>query len=492
MNSTVLLSDVPRCLRLSDVFVGDPAVRVVASPGWRDAWRDRATPTDGAEAFRRDAVEQCLDLVGVLRGYREPQDGEHWRTPAGSEERLLAQVSAILGLGGTALHHVRALAIDEDLPDPGRVFAALFVLGCVEGSTWLEAIREVFVTAVARHPQEAAAAVEALCLAPNPGIADLLHPLLADERWRLRAAAVRVLAYREALDDAAWRHAAQDLEPGVAQAALGAPLWRLDPGGCETVLASIAARTEAPEALVAAALRAGATHGMNALHGIALKRAAHSAAWADALHAVALHGRPEDAPLLRAALGTGDRWLAVRAAGRLGAVSLMPDLVGLLLETPCTPEEAKQLHAAIHAISGLPVDAKGVWRQTWHDRAEAYREDRRYIEGQEAAPRWLLSLLCAPTAARPTRQALYASLCLAARTSLPRFNAYDFVGEQVQALCRIGAALGISRSAAEHAAAEHAAAGQPMAGPPTGGQTSDGHADAGHAPAAGGQRIPHG
>lgn len=455
MNPPVLMSDAPRCLAVPEVFVGAPAVRVVAAPGWRDAWRGDGRDTGasgapgapgasgaGTSAFRRDAVTQCLDLIGVLRGYREPQDGEHWRTPAESEERLLAQVNAILGLGDEALRQVRALAIDEDLPDPGRVFAALFVLGCAAGTAWVGEMRDVFVTAVLRHPQEAAAAVEALCLAPNAAVAEAIPPLLADERWRLRAAAARVLAYRDALGEAAWRLAAQDPEPAVAQAALGTPLWRFDPGATESVLVTIAQRPDAPEALVAASLRAGGTHGFNALHGIAAKRAAQQPAQADALYAVAMHGRPEDAALLRAVLNTGQRWLAVRASGRLGSVSLMPELSGLLLESPCTPEEAYQLKVAIQSITGLRADVRGRWLQHWREHAQQYRDDRRYVEGREASPRWLLSLLCAPTASRSARQDLHASLRLAAREPLPRFNAYDFVSDQVRALHRTAAALG--------------------------------------------------
>ena len=70
-----------------------------------------------------------------------------WLIPAASERRLLAQVNVIIALGPLALDHVRELALDPDVPDPGRVFAVLMVLGCVEDHDWFLAARDLFIAA---------------------------------------------------------------------------------------------------------------------------------------------------------------------------------------------------------------------------------------------------------------------------------------------------------------------------------------------------------
>ena len=136
------LLDVPRCLDLAACHVGAPRADMAREQDSSRFWQ----ATEGARGtvvFRQRAVEQCLDTAAVLRAYREPLDGETWLTPAGSEQRLLAQVNAILALGTTAVGQAASLAIDGDLPDPGRVFAALLVLGCVDGREWINPMREL-------------------------------------------------------------------------------------------------------------------------------------------------------------------------------------------------------------------------------------------------------------------------------------------------------------------------------------------------------------
>ncbi len=161
--------DVPHCVDADAVFVGAPAEVPAAGRGWRASWSD--WPADGGTAaFRRRAVAECFDTLAVLRGYREPLAGETWLLPAASNSGSLAQAGTpYYTAGAPALDQVAGLALDADLPDPGRVFAGVFLLGCVAGPGWLPVLRRIFVGAVQRHPEEAAAAVEAACLAPHPG-----------------------------------------------------------------------------------------------------------------------------------------------------------------------------------------------------------------------------------------------------------------------------------------------------------------------------------
>lgn len=92
----------------------------------------------------------------------------------------------------------------------GRVFAASLVLGCVEGRDWLAPARDIFVAAALRNPVEAAAAVEALSLSPHTEIPNFLAPLLGHGQPRVRAGAIRVLAFRGALAQEAWNDAISD------------------------------------------------------------------------------------------------------------------------------------------------------------------------------------------------------------------------------------------------------------------------------------------
>jgi hypothetical protein len=432
---TRAMLDVPLCLDVDAFFVGAPAPAASASPGWRAAWGD--WPTDGGTgALRQRAAEECLDTAAVLRTYREPLAVETWLIPADSERRLLAQVNAIIGLGPHALGRVVALALDADLPDPGRVFASLFVLGCVAGDRWLGPMGDIFTAAVARNPQEAAAAVEAASLAPQAGIEEIMRPLLAHADPALRASAVRVLSFRESLGVPAWLQALRDADPRIVLAALRVPLRGYDADECDAALVPVL--ESGSEAVVRAALLAGAGLRLRATRERALAIAQHDPAWADAAQAVALHGSLFDAPRLRAMLQGPHRAHAVLAVGTLGAAVLVPDLLALLTDPALPPPEAALVQRVIATITGGPADDAKVLRREWAERAEYYDPACRYRHGCVLEPARLVEWLQAPEGGlRPQRQQLYVELCGQTAGRVPRFSAYDFVGVQSASLQRI-------------------------------------------------------
>ncbi|WP_431286625.1 hypothetical protein [Roseateles chitinivorans] len=435
--------DRPCVLDVATLGAPAPSLRVPAQPGWRAAWpadADRAAPAfdaGGTSVFRRHAAEECLDLVAVLRAYRAPQPEEDWRTPIGSERRLLAQVNAIVGLGHEALEQIAALAIDPDLPDPGRVFAALLVLGCVAGDRPLSEIRRIFETAVTRHPEEGAHAVEALSLAPRSDLSEVLTPLLNHEAAALRAAAVRVLAFRWELPEAAWDAAMRDPNPSVVGAALGAPAQHFDPGRCEPLL--MAAAQSSAEPVARAALRLGAALRLPALHGEATRMATRDGRWADALLAMAMHGHPGDADLLRAMLRSAGRWQAARAAGVLGLPSLVPDLLALH-DDPLRNDEERQLAAQALATIAGPAPDGGDTAAWWHRVAQA-PGDVRVRGGRPLSAGVLLAQLEGPGWWRAGRHDLYLELVAASRGRAPRFSPFDFVAVQDTSLRRIAEAM---------------------------------------------------
>jgi len=426
--------DVPRCLDVERFHVGNPGVELPPSEGWRAAWGERAS-RDGTAEFRRRAVQECLDTVAVLRSYREPLEGETWMTPAESEQRLLAQVNAILGLGPVALEQVAQLAIDEDLPDPGRVFASLFVLSCAAGERWLSAIRRIFAVAVMRHAQEAGAAVEAMGLGPHPGIDACMLLLLDDPQARLRAAAVRVLAYRGTLSEPAWVQAMRDDDIGVLAAALNAPLCGYDDRLCEQGL--LRALGGDNELLVRLALRAGASLRLPCTHARAANLAMRDPAWADSAHALALHADLADERRIEAMLYGPGRGHAVRAAGVMGSASLVEPLLTLLDDPTSSPQEHALVQRALWLIAGLPAgDARQI-REAWAACAGAFRSGVRYRVGRVLHVSGLAQLLKLPEAARAVRQDWYVELAGATAWHAPRFSAYDFVGVQQSSLRRL-------------------------------------------------------
>jgi hypothetical protein len=426
--------DVPRCLDVERFQVRDPVDMPQDSFGWRAAWGGRLVQ-HGTSDFRRRVAHECLDTVAVLRSYREPLEGETWLTPAESEQRLLAQVNAILGLGPAALDQVTQLALDEDLPDPGRVFASLFVLSCAEGERWRPVMRRIFVTAVMRNSLEAGAAVEGMGLGPHPAIDMEMVHLLSDPHGRVRAAAVRVLAHRGALSEAAWMRCMRDEDIGVLAAALGAPLRGYDDRLCEQGIAGVLDSDN--EVLVRLALRAGASLRLPRTHARAASLAMRDPAWADAAHALALHADLADERRIVALLRGPGRWHAAHAAGVLGGASLVEPLLALLDSPQCLPEERLLVQRAIWLITGLPVgDAKQL-RQAWAANAGAFRSGVRYRLGQPLQASGLLQLLKLPGASRTARQDWYQELAGATAWQAPRFSPYDFVGVQQSCLRRL-------------------------------------------------------
>ena len=435
---TRALLDVPRCLKVETSYVGPP--RVLITPRTRrNAWAD-ASPSGGTAAYRRQAVLECLDTAAVLREYREPLEGETWLTPAASERRLLAQVNAIIALGPQALTQVAALSIDPEVPDPGRVFAVLLILGCVEGPDWLAQARDIFLAATLRNPAEAAAAVEALSLCPNPELAMDLAPLLGHEQARVRASTTRVLAFHGALSEDAWDDAIHDRDPSVVAAAACAPLRGYDRGVCERALQPLLARRDA-EALVRLAMRAGLGLRLGAAHDCAVRivRSDHPY-WGDAANCLAMFGYLADASRIREVLAGAHPLEGVDAAVILGSIELEPDLLDLLARDDCTPEASIEIKQALAGITGLAFDTApdaAESRRLWAQGASNFESRVRYRRGRPLSLESLLQSLRAGPGSRDARQRAYLEMLAATESRVPRFSPYDFVGVQAESLRRI-------------------------------------------------------
>ncbi|WP_250475596.1 hypothetical protein [Caballeronia sp. GAFFF1] len=449
MRTTLALTDVPACLGLEASWVGPPRRR----PGDTRApisVRRLTGDVDDTLSFRQHAVRECFDTAAALRVHREPLAGEPWTLPARAEKRLLAQVNAIVALGPNALAQVIRLALDPDLDDPGRVFAALLTLGMVDDQALhMEALR-ILRSAVMRSASEARAAVEALGLSPHPGFDETLALLLRDPQARIREACVRVLAFRGTLSEDAWHTAVRDADLGVSTAALGAPLAGYEPVACEEALEPCFDMRNA-ETRVRLALRAGVSIGSARAHDFASWcMRGEAPGWADAAHCVALFGRASDAPAIARLLQGADPRVGVRAAARLGVVDLVPHLLSVLARHAADSEAAVAARRALQAITGIAFetsdsrDAKAGARDAalrWERHASSFYPGTRYRGGHALSLALLLELLRDGPGSREERDTLYLEMRSATASRVPRFSVHDFVGVQQRALRRIGAWL---------------------------------------------------
>jgi hypothetical protein len=255
----------------------------------------------------------------------------------------------------------------------------------------------------------------------------------------VRAAAVRVLAFRGVLRESDWCAATRDDDGAVKMAALSVPCRGFDTDVCERHLEPLLAAHD--ELLVAAALRAGVgTRAESARHR-ALAIARRDPSWADALHCLAMFGRLKDAEHVEAALADGATSAALRAAATLGAVSLVRPLLAYQGSPAGAPQAHADIRAAVTAITGLPFsdtsDPPSAW-QLWDAHADAFEPRSRYRVGQVFSPALLLHLLReGGSQRRGERQLVYLELLAATRSPVPRFSPYDFVRVQVDALQRI-------------------------------------------------------
>ena len=433
---TLALVDVPRCLRVDASYVGSPRALVAAGG---DGYWSEGLFQDGTEAHRERAVRECLDTAAILRDYIPPAEGETWLIPAASERRLLAQVNVIIALGPLALDHVRELALDPDVPDPGRVFAVLMVLGCVEDHDWFLAARDLFIAASARHPDEATAATEALSLCPHAELPAVFAPLLTHETPSIRGGVIRILSRRGRLTESAWTSALEDRDPAVIGAALDARLGGYDRRVCEQALQPFYERATT-EALVRLALRAGLSLRLGSAHDRAVEIVRSDPAWADALTCLAMFGRTTDVGLFREVLHGPYPELGLDPVTILGCAELVPDLLDLLDVTGLSPEVLLRAKRALTVISGEAFDeaatsaeARGLWSRV----RSRLKPGRRYRNGRLLTLEAQLQSLRGDYGSREGRENVYLDMMAATEARVPPFSAYDFVGTQLEALRHI-------------------------------------------------------
>ena len=178
-------------------------------------WAPERTWLSGAEGERAQLerlARACLEEVAVTATLRqiEPAEPYSWRSVAAFEQRMQACFDALVafgkpyvgaeakgawrpGLDPAAM--ALAYGLDGAAPDPGRVFASVFVLGSIDRD---DSAREAVATLrrLAGDPGCLAAAVEALWLASSPRIDVALDDLVDSCAPPLSAAGLDALLLR--------------------------------------------------------------------------------------------------------------------------------------------------------------------------------------------------------------------------------------------------------------------------------------------------------
>ena len=409
----------------SPIYVDDRA-RFVGEP---------KPPEFGTQAFRDQSAVECLDTAGVLRSYRKPQRGETWLTPLKSERRLLAQVDAIIGLGERAIARVEALAFDPDIPDPSRLFAAAFTLGCIDNERWTNSAVSMLIRAAHRTRAELDAVTEALCLSPNRKIAVVLEPLLSHELLNVRAAAIHIMGYRGTLPEDAWHAAIRSGETSLTISALKAMTHNYRTDACRSALLPLYG--DDSERILRLAMLAGLRLRSRAAYECAAGIADVDPSRADSLRIVALFGVWADIARVRSVIA-GDMALpGMVAAGILGYVDLVPDLFAVIENgeegSKLSLAAADALRMVIGTSCGEPETLAGA-KQFWAAHAGAFDKGSRYRLGKFLSTNLILEQLGEGSWSRKDRQQLYGELMAVTHCRIPPFSPYDFIGAQRLAL----------------------------------------------------------
>lgn len=290
---------------------------------WNEPYAERSKAD-----YLWDVARDCLEDLSGLRGQRRPRLREHWRELQLVEHRLLAQIDAVIACGPSAWREAINSLQEAEIPDPDMVFAVALVLGCLSGEEPVRSVADLLLLCEARDPEEVAALIEAIRLAPNPGVKAALNPLLEHERAGVRGAAASILGARCELDARQTGTMIHAEEPQVVCAAIR----------CAYNLRHSRALNELPrllthryESVVRAALRVATGLSLPEGRRRALDLCGQGRGdFAGSALFVALWGDREDAPVLDRLLADQPGKASVRAAGYLGFIQAIAPLISLL------------------------------------------------------------------------------------------------------------------------------------------------------------------
>ncbi len=142
--------------------------------------RDEAPAALGIDAWRAVRAKECLAEVAMLLSHRTPQLGEVWHSVRPFEERIIANVDAIAGLGPRATQELEQSVLSAPAPDIFGAAALALTCGSVDGRDSLALAESVY-----RRMEQSAeldeAFFDALALTCHPALPAYCERLLDGE-----------------------------------------------------------------------------------------------------------------------------------------------------------------------------------------------------------------------------------------------------------------------------------------------------------------------
>lgn len=143
-------------------------------------------PSTRAQSALRRWARNALEEIGIAGRLRRPDEDEAWTSGRSFEARALVFLDALasLGRGGSEDERLDVASVVEEalheltIPDPARVFAALFSLGCLHGQG---AAARLHVHARSVQPGVSDAVEDALALGSSPLVDDVVLALLCED-----------------------------------------------------------------------------------------------------------------------------------------------------------------------------------------------------------------------------------------------------------------------------------------------------------------------
>jgi hypothetical protein len=179
-----------------------PAPVRPSDEGILEAVFGKALPAPQVVWLRGKSFFEDIAMMSLMR---QAGAAERWTTLEVVEQRMLARVDALLACGTWIFPRLVQLLEDRPVPDPELTWAALFVLGSIDGDDSRDQIaRLVHVTDLEDEALFEALA-DALSFAPHRGIETLLQRFFQGSDKSLVRLSIRVLSRRRALPTDALR-----------------------------------------------------------------------------------------------------------------------------------------------------------------------------------------------------------------------------------------------------------------------------------------------
>lgn len=323
----------------------------------------RAAPASIAD-FYISIVSACSDRIAMLARHR---DDRPLQVRPRAEERLLAQIDAILACGPGAIRDLEVYwHARRDDEEPYRIWPIVSTLAALDGSKPLLAIERIIESLPPDALERALCAADCIVVSPHPHWMPLALDLLASPHPLARVAGIEVLSRRQAFSLEQADEHLQDPSPHVTAAAIRAlarhPDARLPSARVLTFLDS-AIPTIATEAARALTLW-GSREPYHALRaGAPLSRVLTPLAQ---IEIIALAGSLDDVPLVQSLLGRARVSSAIlRAIGRLGSAGTWSFLVHYLADA----DLARTAHEALETVFGdlVPGGKEGRVPAAWRE-----------------------------------------------------------------------------------------------------------------------------